>query len=177
MINRQRLSLPARSLSLAVCLACAPSVLGGAYVTSGAGNLDRIVHPSNYTGSGGNLQVRVCISPASSVTTLLEIPLQNAIFRINELEPTIGNLITGGANDIPSNAVDAESALLHEAGHCIGLAHPNLATESGVPSAQRDYTKTTQGNNGFFDLNDGADNVLGSSDDLRGDDVNLHWFR
>ncbi|MFK8014962.1 MAG: hypothetical protein AB8G17_05945, partial [Gammaproteobacteria bacterium] len=46
-----------------------------------------------------------------------------------------------------------------------------------VPSAQRDYTKTTQGNNGFFDLNDGADNVLGSSDDLRGDDVNLHWFR
>ena len=29
----------------------------------------------------------------------------------------------------------------------------------------------------MFDLNPGPDGVIGSSDDVRGDDVNLHWFR
>lgn len=151
--------------------------LAGAFIGADAGSPNLVLHPSNYTGAGGNVTVRVCISPASTVTTNLEIPLQNVIFTINQQLPTTGNLIFGGANDIPSGALDAESALLHEVGHCTGLAHPNLATESGLPASQRDYTKTTVGNNGSYDLNDGSDNVQGSSDDLRGDDVNLHWFR
>ncbi|MFK7887341.1 MAG: thrombospondin type 3 repeat-containing protein [Gammaproteobacteria bacterium] len=177
MKNKQIISVCSRAVALLVSTAVAMPSFAGAYIGASDSNLDVITHPSNYTGSGGTLQVGVCISPSSSVTTQAEIPVQNVIFRMNNLEPTLGNLISGGANNIPSNAVDAESALLHEVGHCIGLAHPNLATESGVPSSQRDYTKTTRGNNGSFDLNDGADNVLGSSDDQRGDDVNLHWFR
>ncbi len=166
-----------RLIALSAGAALAPFALAGAYIGADADDLDIVTHPSNYTGSGGTLTVRVCISPASSMTAALEIPVQNVIARMNSLEPTIGNLITGGANDIPSGAIDAESALLHETGHCIGLAHPNLATESGVPSAQRDYTKSTRGANNAYNLNDGADNVLGSGDDLRGDDINLHWFR
>lgn len=162
--------------ALATCLAT-PYSFAGAYVGADANVPNLVVHPSNYTGSGGTVTVRVCISPTSSVTTDLEIPVRNVIARMNELEPTLGNLVTGGANDIPGNAVDAESALLHETGHCIGLAHPNLATESGVPTSQSDYTKTTRGNNGNYNLNNGQDNVLGSADDQRGDDLNLHWFR
>jgi hypothetical protein len=171
------LGLAVRSAVLVAGVAATVPTLAGAYIGAAENNLEIITHPSTYTGNGGILTVGVCISPTSSVTTQIEIPVQNVIFRMNNLEPTLGNLISGGANDIPSNAVDGESALLHEVGHCIGLAHPNLATESGVPAAQRDYTKTTDGANNSFDLNNGADNVLGSADDQRGDDVNLHWFR
>ena len=66
---------------------------------------------------------------------------------------------------------------LHELGHCIGEAHPNLASESGLNDPQANATKSTDGADNVFDTNDGADNVHGSRDDLRDDDVNLHWFR
>ena len=62
-------------------------------------------------------------------------------------------------------------------GHCLGLAHPNLASESGLTGSDQNYTRSTDGANDVFDLDDGTDNVIGSSDDIRGDDVNLHWFR
>src|SRR5207244_2927754 len=92
----------------------------------------------------------------------------------NGLTPTSPNLVFGS---IPAGDFDWESAALHEMGHCIGLNHPNLATESGLTDPDRNYTKTTKGANAAYDLKDGADNVIGSSDDVRGDDVNVHWFR
>ncbi|MEM6638261.1 MAG: hypothetical protein AAF610_00020 [Pseudomonadota bacterium] len=172
---RYRLSVTGGVALLASSVA--NTALAGAYVGSDQLGPDAIVHPSGYTGAGGTLEVNVCISPDTADLEDLLIPVQNVVATVNAMTPTTGNLISGGANDIPSNAVDAESALLHEVGHCIGLAHPNLASESGLTGAARDYTKTTRGGDGSFDLNDGADNVIGSSDDLRGDDVNLHWFR
>ena len=78
--------------------------------------------------------------------------------------------------NIPTNFLDFESVALHELGHSLGLAHPNLAV-AGVSGANRNYTLSTTGSNGIYDLGIGADGVRGSSDDARGDDVNLHWFR
>ena len=83
----------------------------------------------------------------------------------------------GAGNNVPANYLDFESVALHEVGHALGLAHPNAATESRLPDEEQDYTKATMGPNGRFDLDPGADSVIGSRDDVRGDDVNLHWFR
>ena len=140
-------------------------------------NPDTIVHPSNYLGTGGNITVRVCIDPTSANASNMATPVQNNINIYNQLQPTTGNILLGGNNDIPSGQVDFESVALHELGHCIGLAHVNAATESGLLGNDRNYTKATDGVDNVFNLNDGTDNIIGSSDDLRGDDDNLHWYR
>jgi len=53
----------------------------------------------------------------------------------------------------------------------------NAATESGLAGANRNFTKATTGTNGVFDLNAGGDGIIGSADDIRGDDENLNYFR
>jgi hypothetical protein len=95
----------------------------------------------------------------------------------NQLVPTTPNLFFGMSNNIPPGEVDFESAALHELGHCIGLGHPNLATESGLPEPDRNYTQSTDGVNNVLEISSGGDGIRGSADDVRGDDVNLHWFR
>jgi hypothetical protein len=153
-------------------MACA-----GAYLFAGEANgVDIITHPNTYTGVESEAVVRVCIDPASINAAQMEIPIQNNINTFNRLQSTLGNVQVSG-NGVNNNQIDFESVSLHEIGHCIGLAHVNLATESGVPAADRDYTKSTDGANNSFDYSAGADGVIGSSDDVRGDDVNLHWFR
>lgn len=137
--------------------------------------VDVITHPTGYDGKGKELIVTVGISPSSPYADSMEIPLQNAINTWNRLAPTIGNVITSG-NGIPNNNFDFESVALHELGHCIGLSHPNLASESGLSGENKNYTASTKGFNNVFDLNSGADGIIGSDDDIRGDDVNLHWF-
>lgn len=155
----------------------------GTYIFAGETNgIDVVTHPTGYTGTGGVVSVGVCIDPASSNAAAMEISVQNIVETFNQLQPTTPNLIFGGSNNIPATDVDFESVALHEVGHCIGLGHVNLATESGLSGADQNYTKSTDGPPPHvvaheFDINDGADNVRGSSDDLRGDDVNLHYFR
>lgn len=83
--------------------------------------------------------------------------------------------VSSSGNPGPSQA-DFESTLLHEVGHSLGLAHVNAATESGLTGNNRNYTKATDGLNNVFDINPGADGVIGSADDIRGDDVNLNYF-
>ena len=121
--------------------------------------------------------IRVGIDPGSPYAAEMVEPIKNIISVFNNLTVTTGNLISGGDNDIPSHAFDFESVALHEMGHALGLAHPNLATESNLPGSNQNYTKSTTGNNGGYDLNPGTDGVIGSADDIRGDDVNLHWFK
>ena len=58
----------------------------------------------------------------------------------------------------------------------MGLAHPNHATESGLSDPAANGTKSGRGVNTVFDQGAGADTRHGSSDDVRGDDVNLHWY-
>jgi len=140
-------------------------------------DVDLITHPTGYIGIGGDLEVTVCINPSSTNAAAMETSVQNIVRTFNRLNPTTGNIVSGGANNIPAGQIDFESVALHEVGHCLGLAHPNLASESGLTGTDTNYTRSTIGANGNFDLAPGADGVIGSSDDIRGDDVNLHWFR
>ncbi|MCP5245381.1 MAG: hypothetical protein H6937_05280 [Burkholderiales bacterium] len=137
--------------------------------------VDVITHPIGYVGRGGELNVTVGISPLSPHAEEMEIPVRNAVNTWNQRVPTTGNI---QVNDVlvPRHMFDFESVALHELGHCIGLAHPNLATESGVGGSDTNYTSAIRGENNRFDLNPGADGVIGSADDQRGDDINLHWF-
>ena len=181
MFYRIRQNLLARQSGVAigvctVCLLSSGAANSGAYVFAGSSNgVDVITHPTGYTGSGGTLLVNVCIDPTSPFATDMEIPTQNIINTWNELVPTIGN-VSFSSPGLGFNQADYESVALHELGHCVGLAHPNLASESGLSGADQNYTKTTAGPNTVFDIDAGVDGVIGSSDDVRSDDVNLHWF-
>lgn len=135
-----------------------------------------ITHPTGYRGAGRTLFVTVGIASSTSDVIKMWVPVLNAIKTWNDLVPTLGNVHKAGSN-VPPGQFDFESVLLHELGHCIGLDHPNLASESGLQGVQRGYTKTTRGADGEYNLDPGMDGVIGSQEDLRGDDVNLHWFR
>lgn len=150
----------------------------GAYLFADEANgLDLVTHPNTFTTGVGTVEVRVCIDPASINASDMEIPVQNNIRVYNQLQPTTGNLFLGGNNNIPGGKIDFESVALHEIGHCLGMAHVNAASESGLSGGNLNYTKATDGANGTLDLNVGIDGIIGSSDDIRGDDGNLHWYR
>jgi len=138
-----------------------------------------ITHPSGYTGAAGLLEVTVCIDPSSESKSELEVAIHNSIRLWNGLEPEIGNATLAPESGVPSNKVDAESVLLHELGHCLGLGHPNLASESGLSGDNRRFAKSLSGNgpdNGYT-LDRGADGIIATAADSRGNDINLHWFR
>ena len=153
-------------------------VFSGSFVFAGEQNgINRITHPPGFsTTNVAVLNVNVCLDPASSVTAPLELPVRNVINTWNNLQMTSSNIKLGASNNIPSGDLDWESVVLHEVGHCIGLAHPNLGGQTGVTGANTDYTITTDGANNTFAFGAGADGLIGSNDDSRGDDVNLHWF-
>lgn len=90
----------------------------------------------------------------------------------NALVRTTGNVSFGAIG----GKADFESVLLHEMGHSLGLGHVNLASESGLAGPGRNFTKSGDGGDNTFNLGIGADGVRGSSDDIRGDDVNLNYF-
>jgi len=165
----------AQLLCCAALLAANPA-FAGAFVFASGNAPELIAHPTTYLGTGGDINVRVCIAPGSESITEMQVAVQNSVTIWNRLQASSPNVFLGGNNDIPTGAVDFESTLTHELGHCIGLAHPNEATESGLPAADRDYTKTAPGPNGVRDLDPGSDGIRGSADDQRGDDINLHWF-
>jgi len=173
---------PSSSIALLCCLALVvlaapPAAEAGAYIFAGASNgVSVVAHPITYFGTGGVIRVGVCIDPASPIAADAEISVRNIITTFNAFQPQNGNVLLGASNDIPAGQVDFESTALHELGHCIGLAHPNTASESGLGGANTNYTRTTRGADNTYDLDAGADGVRGSSDDLRGDDLNLHWF-
>lgn len=147
-----------------------------AFIFADGDNINRITHPTPYFGTGGDLDVSVCIATNSESQSEMLVSLQNSIHTWNQLQPVSPNLFFNANNNIPANSFDFESTLLHELGHCIGLAHPNAASESNLPVSQSNYTRAFFGANGVFDVNPGADGIIGSADDVRGDDVNLHWF-
>ena len=146
-----------------------------AYIFAGEGlGVNIVTHAKGYTGAGGMITVSVGIDPTSSFAAQMLIPTQNVVNTWNGKLPTTGNLIPGG---IGAGQVDFESVLLHEVGHAIGLAHTNAASESGLAGAAQNYTRATDGANNVFNVNPGPDGIIGSADDIRGDDVNLNYFR
>ena len=174
-LSGRRVSAALLLFATILVLAASGRAFAGAYIFAGSSNgVDLVTHPSGYTGIGGSLNVSVCIEPGSPNAAAMAVPIQNAIAKLNALVPTTANLVSGAANDIPSGHLDFESAALHELGHCVGLAHPNLGATTGVSSTERNYTKTTSGADGSYDVAAGADGIRGSADDIRGDDENLH---
>ncbi len=154
------------------------NVHAGAYVFADEINgIDLVTHPPGYAGSGGNLTVRVCIDPSSPDAADMEFSVQNIVDTYNQMLPTTSNVKSGSNNNVPSGSIDFESVALHEVGHCLGLAHINAASESGLSGNDQNYTKATNGADNIFNINAGADGIIGSSDDVRGDDENLVWFR
>ena len=146
-----------------------------AFIFAGEANgVDVVTHPIGYTGTGGNLTISVGIDPTSVNASDMVVPTQNAIQVLNGLASTTGNLLTGASTNVPFTEYDFESVLLHELGHSMGLAHCNLGAGAGADS---EFTNSTDGVNNAFDADDGVDNIDGSDDDVRGDDVNLNYFK
>lgn len=160
------------AFAILILAASATRAQAFAYLFSETQGAATVTHPKGYTGAGGAITLTIGINPASMHASEMIVPTQNAIFVWNQLQPTLGNLGTLGI----SNGFDFESALLHEIGHALGLEHPNLGAEA-FGDGRSEYTRTTKGTNGVYDLGAGSDGVIGSRDDSRGDDVNLNWFR
>ena len=119
---------------------------GGAFVHANDNNgTNAITHPTGYDGIGDVVIVNVCISPASEDIELIESPLKNIIATMNRLQSKPRNVILGSGNNVPNDQVDWESVMLHEMGHCIGLAHPNLGSQFGLPPGGANATATTDG--------------------------------
>ena len=99
-------------LLLASALLIQAPAWAGAFIFASETRQDLILHPKGYNGSGGVVNLGVCILPTSQNASLLEIPVQNNIIVWNELQPLAQNLQTGVISGL-----DAESVLLHEFGH------------------------------------------------------------
>lgn len=156
---------------------CAPVFAGSFSFADMLKEPATITHPSGYTGEGGKVTVSVCIDPKSESQTEMAIAIQNSIDHWNRLEPNHGNSEMSPESGVPSDRVDAESVLMHEMGHCIGIAHPNLASESELKGEDRRFARALTGSDGDYSLDAGSDGVIANANDQRGDDVNLHWFR
>lgn len=157
---------------------CAPVFAGSFSFADLLAEPATITHPSGYTGEGGKVTVSVCIDPESESQTEMAIAIQNSIDHWNRLEPNHGNSEMSPESGVPSDQVDAESVLMHEMGHCIGIAHPNLASESGLKGEDRRFARALPGGpDDTYTLDAGSDSVIANANDERGGDVNLHWFR
>ncbi|MEM9302591.1 MAG: Ig-like domain-containing protein [Pseudomonadota bacterium] len=169
-------------LLLAIAAATVPSLAAGGGFTSadfplfGPIEPNNVSHPMGYnvqSGNPANLTVNVCIVPGSTDAAALRVPIENVVDTFNNMVPVPVNIRTASSF---STAFDFESVALHEVGHCLGLNHPNAAGESPGTTEQRESTKAIPGSNGVLNYNTGADGLFGSPDDLRGDDVNIHYF-
>lgn len=152
------------------------SVWAGAFIGARSTSEEIVLHPSNYDGTAATLTVTVGLASSITDTAQLAGTVRNAIDEFNRFTPTNDNLVGPSDSGIPFNSFDLESVVLHEIGHCVGLGHVNLASESELSDDLQDFTAAQVGPNDVFDVNEGNDNISGTGDDLRGDDINIHWF-
>ncbi|MCK7594492.1 DUF7507 domain-containing protein [Pseudomarimonas salicorniae] len=158
-------------------LLCSGAAQSGTFLQFNNRPANQVVHPQGYNGTGGTLPVRVCLDPAARPAS--GDPAQsfrNAMATFNRNQPVLGNVVVN-----PGGAADFESVLLHEVGHCLGMGHsavgPSEQAAAGATEAARYYANVQTGGNGVLNTDAGADARRGSRDDVRGDDVNISWFR
>ena len=179
--NIRAILLGLKSLALCNSLLCLSVLLfllnpakAGTFTFAGENlGVDIITHPSGYDGTGGVLTVGVCIDSTSTNATDMIIPIENMVDTFNKRQAHSPNLTFGSDNLLAFNEVDFESVALHELGHCLALGHVNAANGTGPNS---NYTSATDGADNTLNINAGTDGIIGSKDDLRQDDINLHWF-
>lgn len=156
-----------------------PATGGGVYEKSSSTSYSPaiIVHPRNYSGTGGLTTIKICMTGAAQAK--LSADLEYAMRMWNELIPHSSNC--SGTCDVPGEITPAASyylsvhtTLAHELGHCaLGLDHVNLITAAGTHTpytAVRNYTTVSVH----------TDLVAGSKDDIvtvLPGALNLHWFR
>ena len=156
-----------------LCFLVTP-VFSGVFLLSDSSGFEPfiVVHPAGYTGTGGQLDVRICVEFGSST---LVPPLMTAMSIWNTLVPTLQNC--DGCRlweEGPSGSAapsSMESTMLHELGHCaMGIDHINWAINDNSFTNTKDATS----------IDAGADGVRGSRDDivspLPGARL-IHWFR
>ena len=138
---------------------------------------DTIVHPAGYTGKENTLKITVALHPDfKDLEPDLEFTLTQAVQIWNDLLVASSSL--SPSIEVPAEGgTDIFGTMVHEMGHCLGLAHPALSPPPGTPTRGKKYTASTPGPNGKFDLDPGSDGVGGTRDDERGDDVNLSYFK
>lgn len=160
-------------------LFAAPATQAGVFLQFNNRPATQVVHPRGYVGTAASLNINVCLDPGALPTgggAQAEQAIRNVVAEYNRFQGSVGNVVSN-----PSPGADFEGVLLHEVGHCIGMGHstigPSETTQFGATSASRYFTNSMPGLNGALNTDDGADNVRGSRDDSRSDDVNLSWFR
>lgn len=148
----------------------ASTVQSGAYLGSSL-IPNGVTFPKGYTGTESTVTLDVCIVPGSPNAQLMQSSLKNSIAVWNERRSTSANL---RESNLASGLFDFESTALHELGHCIGLGHPNVGFGGG--DGNEEFTQSTRGADGIPNFNKGIDGVAGTADDIRGDDINTHYF-
>ena len=178
-------------------LSCAPALHAGAFLRGNTGAADRITHAKGYPAVsnpvGANYVVTVCLDPVTTPVQA-EQSVRNAVAEFNRLQGSGNNVVTGNSQ------ADFESMLMHELGHCMGLDHNTLGPSELATVGACDFDPMTAPpdcfassqifstialpdptppivNGDAYNTDDGIDNVRGSRDDVRSDDVNRHWFR
>lgn len=149
-----------------------------------------IVHPIGYNGSGGSIEIKICVSTALDPnSTRLTASTQRAIEIWNALAAETGqceNCFLAEDTGRPEAPLPfhATTAILHELGHCaMGLDHPNLIFDPPGDPEGRTTTSFTMSYGGLSEsISAGPDGIPGSFDDTQLAPGGLpprsvHWFR
>lgn len=170
-------------LASAVALAFVAPAHAGKFLTETNG---RVTHPFGYTGTGGDRIIDVCLDPtAMPIAGDPTQATENVLAEFNRLQGSIGNVVNAAGAGVPGGSLDYESFLMHELGHCMGLDHHVMGPSevsctvgsTCVNNPHLFFSNTDRGGNNVYDADDGADNARGTSDDARGDDTNMVYFR
>lgn len=186
------MSLPTRlcAVSLGVLLAVPLCTRAGSFVFSDVHGVGVITHPANTTFQPGNATpaITVCVDPsAQPLSGNPEQSIRNAIATFNRLQPMQANVRNAADAGVPPARPDFETVFLHELGHCLGLDHTVLGPSAdeanctlGSAGTCKDspsvYATIATRGDGVFNVAAGADGMRASRDDIRGNDVNRHWY-